>query len=162
MPDYWVDSNVFIEAKNGPYGFDIVPGFWDFLDEMSDVGTVASSSVVYGELVLDSEDELADWAKRRRGPPLFMDPDEDVQRAYRTIADHVLESYEGNQADIFLRKADPWLIAHAIASEGKVATQETRVDPRSKKIKIPNICDAFGIETVNMYQMMRELGASIG
>lgn len=162
MPDYWIDSSVYIQAKNGPYGFDIVPGFWAFLDDMSDAGAVSSTSLVYDELVLDSEDELAEWAKKRRGSPLFIEPDEHVQRAFAGIAQHVVESYEPNQAAQFLRKADAWLIAHAVAHGGKVTTQETRVGATSKKVKIPNVCDAFGIESVSMYLMMRELGAAIG
>ena len=30
MP-YLLDSNVFIEAKNNHYGFDICPAFWEWL-----------------------------------------------------------------------------------------------------------------------------------
>ena len=162
MPKFWIDASVLIQAKNGPYGFDIVPGFWTFMDRMSAAEAMSSTTLVYDELVQDSEDELAEWAKERRGSPLFTEPDEDVQRALADIALHVVENYESNQAAQFLRKADAWLIAHAVAHGGKVATQETRVDTTSKKVKIPNVCDAFGIEAVNMYQMMRELGASIG
>lgn len=29
---YLLDANVFIEAKNRYYGFDLAPGFWDWLD----------------------------------------------------------------------------------------------------------------------------------
>ena len=132
------------------------------MDDMADVGAVSSTSLVYDELVLDSEDELSEWAKSRRGLPLFTEPDGDVQRAYADIAQHVVMSYESNQAAQFLRKADAWLIAHAVVNGGKVATQETKVGATSKKVKIPNVGEAFGIESVNMYQMMRELGASIG
>ena len=162
MPDYWIDASVFIQAKNGPYGFDIVPGFWAFLDGMSQSGAVASSSQVYDELIADSEDELSAWARERRGPPLFVEPDDRVQEALGGIADHVIGSYERNQAAQFLRGADPWLIAHVVAYGGSVATQETRVDASSKKVKIPNVCDVFGIESVNMFRMLRALGASIG
>ena len=60
----------------------------------------------------------------------------------------------------FLAKADPWLIAHAIASGGKVVTQETRAGENSRRAKIPNVCDFFGVEAMNMDDMLRELGAS--
>lgn len=132
------------------------------MDEMSDAGAVSSTSLVYDELVLDSADELSEWAKDRRGLPLFTEPDEAVQRTYADIAQHVVISHDSNQAVQFLRKADAWLIAHAVVHGGKVTTQETRVDVTSKKVKIPNVGDVFGIESVNMYAMMRELGASIG
>ena len=162
LPEYWIDTSVFIQAKNGPYGFDIVPGFWAFLDRMSDGGAVSSTTLVYDEMVRDSEDELAEWAKERKGPPMFAEPDETVQEAFADIAQHVVSQYEQNQAAQFLRKADAWLIAHAVAYRGKVATQEVRVNASSKKAKIPNVCDVLGVESVSMYRMMRELGASIG
>ena len=161
LPEYWLDANTFIQAKNGHYGFDIVPGFWEFLDQRSDEGVVSSSTLVYDELVSDFEDELADWVKERRGTNLFLEPDEAVQDALREIAQHVNENYEPNQAAEFLAGADPWLIAHARAQGGKVVTQEVRVGGNSKKVKIPNVCDAFGVESVNMYQMLRESGASL-
>ncbi len=30
---YLLDANVFIDAKNRYYGFDIVPAFWDWLQQ---------------------------------------------------------------------------------------------------------------------------------
>jgi hypothetical protein len=34
MARFCFDSNVLIEAKNGPYAFDIAPGFWSWLDSL--------------------------------------------------------------------------------------------------------------------------------
>ena len=78
------------------------------------------------------------------------------------MARHVSGRYERNQAGLFLAKADPWLTAHAIAGGGKVVTQETRVGDNSRRVKIPNVCDFFGVESLNVYEMLRELGATIG
>ena len=79
---------------------------------------------------------------------------------FRRVSEHVRKTYAQNQAREFLGRADPWLIAHAIAEGGKVVTLEVRVPVISQKVKIPNVCDAFGITTLNTYQMLRELGAS--
>ena len=76
------------------------------------------------------------------------------------VSEYVREAYAQNPMRQFLAKADPWLIAHAIASGGKVVTQETRAGENSKRVKIPNVCDAFGVESLNMDDMLRELGAS--
>ena len=113
MAEYWLDSNTFIEAKNGPYGFDIAPGFWVLLDQKADEGVILSTTLVYNELVADPEDELADWVKERRASGLFVDPDEAVQDVFREIAEYVNSYYEQNQAAEFLSGADPWVIAHA-------------------------------------------------
>ena len=160
MPEFWIDTNVFIQAKDGPYAFDIAPGFWSLLDEMTAEGRIASSSLVYDELQ-KVEDDLAKWARaRRRSTGLFIQPDWSTQEAFQKVSNHIQETYAQNQAREFLGKADPWLIAHAIAGGGKVVTMEVRVPANSQKVKIPNVCDAFGVETLNTYQMLRELGAS--
>lgn len=159
MPEYWIDTNVFIEAKNGFYAFDIAPGFWSLLDEMTAEGRIASNSLVYRELQR-VKDDLAEWARERRASAMFVEPDMDTQMAFQEVAQYVSERYETNQAAMFLAVADPWLIAHAMASGGKVVTQETRAGENSKRVKIPNVCDFFGVESLNMDDMLRELGAS--
>ena len=58
MCRYYLDANVFIQAKNGPYGMDIAPSFWKLLDEQSEAGVICGSSMVYKELVA-GDDELA-------------------------------------------------------------------------------------------------------
>lgn len=161
MPEYWIDTNVFIQAKNGPYAFDIAPGFWALLDEMTAEGRIASSTLVRDELLVGM-DELAEWARERRATSMFIEPDLDTQVAFQEVAQHVSDRYDSNQAREFLAAADPWLIAHAIASGGKVVTQETRAGENSQRVKIPNVCDFFGVESMNMDDMLRELGATIG
>ena len=162
MPEYWIDSNVFIQAANGPYGFDIAPGFWVALDNLTASGRIVSSSTVYDEL-LKKDDEVAKWARERRtATALFVEPDEGVQTAFQEVAQYVQSEYATNQAAKFLSGADPWLIAHAMASDGKVVTQEARVGDDSIKVKIPNVCDFFEVESLNVYEMLRELGVSIG
>ena len=42
MSEFWLDSNLFIEAKNGPYAFDINPGFWLALERHSEAGRLVS------------------------------------------------------------------------------------------------------------------------
>ena len=82
LADYWLDSNVFIEGRKGPYGFDIAPRFWAVIDEMVAVGRVSSSTLVYHELS-DVQDELAEWAGERRTSGIFVEPDTLVQAGFR-------------------------------------------------------------------------------
>ena len=37
---YLLDTNIFIQAKNEYYGFDLCPGFWDWLERQNKVGQV--------------------------------------------------------------------------------------------------------------------------
>ena len=81
MSLYCLDANVFIEAKNGPYAFDILPRFWSWLDEMIAAQTIRSSFMVHRELV-EGEDELARWARDRRDSGFFVSPSQEVQSVF--------------------------------------------------------------------------------
>lgn len=158
MCRYYLDANVFIQAKNGPYGMDIAPSFWKLLDNQSDAGVICSSTMVYEELATGN-DELADWAKARKDTQLFVEPSASVQGLSNKIAAYVHTRYSEHQAQRFLAEADAWVIAHAKVENAVVVTHETLVNEYSDKPKIPNVCKRFDVEWVNVYQMLRELGA---
>ena len=122
----WLDTDTFITAKNGPYAFDILPGFWSFLDQKADDGDISSSTVVYDELVVGADD-LAAWVQARRNTNLFVPPDQLVQSLFTSVANHVSAQYEPVHASAFLGGADAWVIAHAIADGGQVVTFEKPV-----------------------------------
>ncbi|MBI4296588.1 MAG: DUF4411 family protein [Chloroflexi bacterium] len=161
MPDFWLDADSLIQPKRGPYGFDIAPGFWTFLEQNARRGSIASSLMVYHELQDGAEDDLLAWARQRKGEGFFVDPDPLVQNFFRQIADYVEKNYPPHQASEFLDGVDPWVIAHAKVYGGKVVTFEVRA-PKSSKPKIPDICDKFDVECLNIYNMVRELGMSLG
>jgi hypothetical protein len=159
MPLYCLDSNVFIESKNGPYAFDIVPGFWEWIDRMVQDGQIYSTVTVYDELT-DGNDELAQWARDRRDTGLFVDHDNRAQSAFQTIANYVAKNYERQHSDAFLDGADPWVVAQAQVDKATVVTREAAVNMYSKKVKIPNICRVFGIDCIDTFAMLRKCGAS--
>ena len=158
MPEYWLDSNIFIEGKKGPYGFDIAPRFWVLIDELVAGGRISCPMRVYDEL-LDGQDDLAAWAQERRESGLFLEPEAAVQETFAQIAGYVQASYPNtNSTQRFLDRADPWVIAHAIVEGSAVVTMEIAVQPNVQKVKIPNVCCHFNVPCVNTYQMLRELG----
>ena len=67
LPEYWLDTSALIESKKRWYRFDVVPGFWTFIDVMVQQGTVCCPVSVYDELVGRTDDELAAWAGEREG-----------------------------------------------------------------------------------------------
>jgi hypothetical protein len=99
---YWLDSNVFIQAKNGPYKTFGV--FWAFLHEQINAGVIRYPKMVYQEIVTNEErdDDLAKWMKTRRRSGLFAEPAADVQEAMQTVADYVMENYVQQHAAEFL------------------------------------------------------------
>ncbi len=158
--EYWLDTNVFSEGMKGPYGFDIAPRFWEIIDELTKAGRLACPALVSDEL-RGAPDVLKAWAAERRSSGLFVDPSEDVQLKCGQVVDYVVARYPQNQETRrFLGGSDPWLIAHAKAMGGKVVSLEQQVKEDSKKPKIPNVCDYFGVEYVTTYEMLRELGVA--
>jgi hypothetical protein len=158
MQRFCLDSNVFIQAKNGPYGFDIVPAFWEFLDKKAEEGIIFTSTFVYDELKKGS-DELAKWAVDRRRSKFFVDANEECQRVFGSIANYVNSEYEPYNSNHFLSVADPWIIALSKCSNAVVVTHEVLVAPNSAKIKIPNICKQFDVKFTDPYKMLRKLKA---
>lgn len=157
MSEFWLDSNVLIEAKNGHHAFDINPGFWEALERHSKAGKLKSCMTVHAELI-SGNDELADWAKRQTH--LFVTPNEDVQETFREISTYVCANYEKPYADEFLSKADPWVIAHAILASGSVVSQEALLTGPHKKVKIPNVCAYYSVPSLKTWDLLRSLGVS--
>jgi hypothetical protein len=158
-PQYWLDANVFIEASNGVLSFEIAPKFWVWLEDQLKSGIVRSSERVYRE-VLGKDDELAKWAKNRRGDRYWPRPDTAVQTAYSEIAAYVEQAYgRTSPAKVwdFLNKADCWIIAHARAKGGTVVSRELRVDQTSETPKVPNVCSQFNVGCVDTKEMLRVL-----
>jgi Domain of unknown function (DUF4411) len=160
VAEYWLDS-VLIESKKRWYSFQLAPGFWSFMDTKVAEGMICASTRVYHEIVDESDDDLATWAKDRRGLPFFVDPNEEVQGALTEIADFVHGNYEPVHAQRFLAGADPWIIAHVKAAGGSLVTLETMTDPNAKKVKIPNVCAHFGVPCVSLLTMLTDLGMQL-
>lgn len=80
---YLMDANIFIEAKNSYYAFDLCPGFWDWLRHCDDVKSV---SMVKTEL-LKGNDELTEWVKDRlNNDDFFIEEEVEIQNNYRAVA----------------------------------------------------------------------------
>ena len=61
---YLLDANVFIEAKNRYYGFEICPGFWTSLVDLNNNKSVFCIDRIRDELVAQNDD-IKDWVKNR-------------------------------------------------------------------------------------------------
>lgn len=157
---YWIDSGVLIQAKNGAYGMELVPKFWTFIETQLKAGTVRMPKICFDE-VTDGTDELAKWCKARRtiGHFCCKSSGKDVQESYRVVAEYVATKYKPHQAADFLKGADGWVIAHALATTGIVVTEELRNNYKSK-IKIPIVAKALRAPWRATHEMCREMKAN--
>ncbi len=134
MITYCLDSNVYIQSHRFEYAHDIVPGFWNWLDHLVEKQCIISPSFVYKELT-DSKtgDFLVRWVKKRKFSGVFLDPDSEMQIRFSEIADYVTRTYDAKNSELFLQKADAWVISYATVMNSTVVTQEAPVGFGSKR-----------------------------
>lgn len=151
---YCLDTNVFIQAWNGYYAFDFFPDYWDSLDKLAQQGIIFATEEVKKEIA-ESDDTLKQWISSRQ---YFFKPiDDSVQEClaevFKDPTHHrLVDSIKGRS------KADPWVIAHAMAEGAVVVTKEEFAPLDTRRIKIPNVCDDLGVEWINDYDLIRQLG----
>lgn len=156
---YLLDANVFITAFKSYYAFDIAPGFWASLVSFAQAGRVKSIDRVYNELCR-MDDELHTWAQDSfRGA--FQSTDrEDVfleyGQAIQWVNDH--DRYSQESKSRFADGADGWLVAYAKACNCIIVTLESYDRTGGSKVKLPNVCEAIGVQYIDTFSMLRELG----
>lgn len=161
---YLLDTNTAITAKNEFYAFDIAPSFWIQLKEKLENADCALIDAVEGEL-LDGNDELAAWVRRLEKEShdhfiLKAKSDSRVLGYYKQIAEMVYHEpkFKDRYKQVFLSKADPWIIVAAKAWGDTVVTFEKMPESNSTKVKIPDICKRMGVPCISLYEMMRKVG----
>ncbi|MGQ0650236.1 MAG: DUF4411 family protein [Gemmatimonadaceae bacterium] len=59
----------------------------------------------------------------------------------------------------FASGADGWLVAYARINDAIVITNEQPAPDSKREIKLPDVCDQFGVARDNIFSMLRTLGA---
>lgn len=158
--EYLMDSSALIQAKNQFYRFSFCPGFWDWVAAEHAKGALFSIAKVKEELE-DGKDDLANWAVKVIPASFFIGPTAAVVTTQGVVSQWVnaQASYSPQEKARFLSKADPWLVAEAIQNRRQIITFEDLVPPNSTKVKIPNVANNFGVQTVNLYDVIEASGA---
>ena len=157
---YVLDTNVFIDAANAYYAFDLAPGYWDFLVQLFDSHHAVSIKSVYDELGEAGDgDPLKDWARANKQH--FVAPDSRVVACYQRVIACAKNNYDSPAVIEFQRVADSWIVAHALANGWVVVTHEKSAPRSKRRIKIPDACAALGVECLNPFMMLRDMGMSL-
>lgn len=145
---YSIDTSALIEGWYRRFPPDIVPGFWDNLDELIQSGNLKATEEVLVELE-KKHDVIHNWVKEREN--LFILIDEEIQFVVREILSNhktLIDSRRNRSS------ADPFVIALAKINSSIVITEElpTQSDNRPH---IPDVCDALNIEYINLIDLSR-------
>lgn len=153
MTKYLLDTNIFIQASNREYGFDVCPGFWDWLIEKNQSGLVASIKKVAEEIKRD--EPLVTWV-RERGNGFFLEEDDAMMGQLEDVSRWATsKGYKNEALGKFFGGADYYLIAYERAHGYVVVTHEV-YSRKNKSIKIPNVCEGLGLPCMNPYKMLRQ------
>lgn len=155
---YLLDANVFIEAKNTYYRFEVCPAFWDWIKRAHDRGAVYSIRKVKDQLLV-GEDELSSWANKLPSS-FFWEPDQATAIGLSRVSTWVDKAdYDQYAKDEFLQDADHYLVGTAQAKGCTVVTHEIPSPGGRKKIKIPDVCAELEVECMTMFDLLQEEGA---
>ncbi|MDI9335432.1 MAG: DUF4411 family protein [Gammaproteobacteria bacterium] len=181
---YLLDSNVFIQAHRRYYAFDIVPGFWAFLQNYSTNNTIYSIETVKDELKKGGkeEDYLVKWMNHFQFQKLTEEVfsilsrsiipfiGEDIRNNIRTNIppNYEIEFEKFTQRD----NADQFLIAYAQSYQCTIVTHEVS-NPKDKNsknqmsgknyFKIPHLCSklnkkyGWDLKCIDTFELLRQL-----
>ncbi|HZK56157.1 MAG TPA: DUF4411 family protein [Desulfosporosinus sp.] len=165
MSKFLLDANIFIEAYQRYYSFDIAPAFWNALQQGAEAGKLISIDRVFQEInSYDDEDRLKLWANNEFSKWFASTDDEAVFNAYREIINWAVNQpqFFDSAKTEFASVADSWLIAFAKAHNYTVVTHEIYSADVRRRILIPNVCRAFDIPYINTFEMLRKLNIRLG
>jgi hypothetical protein len=159
---YLLDANVFIEAHKRHYAFDICPGYWAALLSHHHAGVLCSIDHVREELV-GQGDALSKWTEDLPDSFFVGAADPKVSALFGDIVSwlQAQPQYLPFAKAGFVGGADGWLVAYAKAHGSILATDEVPNPNIRRRVPIPNVCDAFGVEYLDTFDLLRSLGVSL-
>lgn len=161
---YVLDANVLMEAAKRYYAFDITRRFWDALIQHAQTGLLLSIDRVKAEIDRVGND-LKNWANNEFHSWFVSTVEDDVIDAYRQVMQWAYSQNQFTDAAKaeFARgdNADAWVVAYALAKGCTVVTHEQFDSNIKRRIPIPNVCQAFSMQPVDTFQMLRALGVRL-
>lgn len=159
---YVLDADSLMRAKRQHYRFCFCPGFWDFLVAQHASGHLKSIDKVKAQI--KAGDELHAWA-HNNAPASFFGSTRSaaVVNEYGKMMVWVnAQPYTAAAKAEFAHaaNADGWLVAFAKVHGMTVVTHEV-LSNGTKRVKIPNVCDQFGVDYCDTFDMLEDLKGSL-
>ena len=153
---YLLDTGFFIRSRYYyPQNF---PSFWEKMGNAVMGGIVSSTREVRNELERygGPQEHLLAWMKKNR--QIFTTPNNDeLEKVRQIFANKKFQRLLSNKAkNSGYPLADPFVIAKAWTVGCCVVTAEMPAIPNSSKIKIPDVCDYFGVAWASPEQFMQQ------
>jgi len=157
--NFLLDTNILLTAYHRYYAFDLVPSFWVRLGESAEKNRWAIIDYVRDELIRQ-DDQISHWIQNKYSGQILDSSTHEVLRAYRKVINSVQgnEQYTPNAKQEFARIADSWIVAHGLATDLCIVTEEKFERDVKKRVMIPNECKTHSISCINTFDFMRRIG----
>ena len=152
---YLLDSNYWIYGMKN-YPLDLFPSFWDKMKLHIDNGDVVIHETVLNE-INRKDDALKIWFDSLKSYKP-MKTSKNILPDYLKIINWAKNAGYTREAITEFEdqsRADAWLCAESKLNNYVLVTNEVRSNSKNK-IKIPNVCDQFGIDCINNFNFMRD------
>lgn len=157
MPQYVLDDNTISQIYLAFYK-DRFPSFWRRFDDLVVSGRATSVRAVELELNRLPKVSFAVPELKRLNRDFFSTPTSDEQNFVARIFEvphfHNLINAKAKQTG--REVADPYIIAKAGASMDMCVVTEEKFSPNAAKI--PNVCDRFDVDCINLEGLMQREG----
>ena len=164
MPDYLLDTNILIAAKE-LLPMDIFPSFWQKLYDLANSGYIHSITKVKEEVDRgNNSDPLVSWCNTLPSS-FFISFDSSIIPSYRTVISwsQGCSIYtpaalaEFSRVDI----ADAFLVATALKLGCLIVTNEVSAPQCKSRVKIPDVARGVGVGCISFNDMLRRLHVSL-
>jgi hypothetical protein len=165
-----IDANSLITPHLEYYPFDFAPSFWNQIEQNITEGKIAILDLIKSE-VREGKDNLTKWIDSINIATYIDHRQPAILSKYSEVLHHIQGNpcYKASALHEWSKSkcADPWLIAAASVYNLTLVTFEINnqgLNPvyPSKGAKIPDVANVFGVKTVTLFQMMRELKMHLG
>lgn len=159
---YLLDANVLITAHQEFLAVDRVPEFWSWLEHMAAKGIVQMPIETYDEVKdgpNDEEDLLFSWIQQEHVASKLILPGEVVPTLVQTVLGFGY-AFDLTDSELDHIGQDPFLIAHAMADPVNrcvVTAEGSKPTALRKNRRVPDVCNAVGVKSMNLVKMLREL-----
>jgi hypothetical protein len=161
---YLLDANVLIAAHNTYYPVTRVPEFWSWLIYNGQNNQIKIPLEMMEEIKAGHKDPLLEWiCKADTEKALLLEGEVDAKLVQHVVKNGYAEDLTDDELEQIGR--DPFLIAYAIADIANRCVVTIEVSAPTKKRqnrKIPDICQTFGVQCCNPFELYSQLGFSTG
>ena len=109
--------------------------------------------------ILVNSDRLSEWVKQAP-TDLFVSTAETSVTDVYTKMNHWVQTnqqFQPQAKEEFARVADGWVAAYAKVFDNVVVTHEVFRADVEKRVPLPNVCQQFGVEYCDTFQMLHTL-----